>query len=318
MANTVQTDLTAIAQTGRAPAAPQVPIASPPRSVWETRVVIAIVLVVGLALSSVVLLALRSSLPKTSLVGIGPATTLPGIGQYPLTVGIANPAESSGMAPPGPNALAGYTRTYVTNFFGRSLPKGWEDFTGVPGGDPSGHFASSHVVVANGLLRLNSWRDPHYANKWTTGGLCQCRHAFVYGAVFVRSRITGPGTNEVALLWPRSNIWPPEIDFMETGKNANSTSWTYHWGVKTDLFHQRTLYNFNLTKWNTWGVIWTPTSITFLINGKSWGSFRYTPVISNVPMTVDLEQRPACSFGIICTAAKQSLLVNWVAEYTRR
>jgi Glycosyl hydrolases family 16 len=279
-------------------------------SVLETRVVVLTVLIFGLALSAVVLLALEGPTPRATLSST--ATTLRAA-TFP--VGAVNVREPSRVSPPGGAALPGYRRVYATDFKGSSLPAGWVDFTGVPGGDPGGQFAPSHVVVTHGMLELNTWRDPSYNDKWVSGGLCQCGDQHTYGAFFVRSRITGAGPNEVELLWPASNKWPPEIDFYETGSKDNSTSWTLHYG-KDNNFVQQTL-RVDQTAWHTWGVIWTPTKITYTVDGRVWGSFSGTYAIPTVPMTLDLQQRPGCSLGPVCTSVPQSMLVDWVAEYER-
>lgn len=308
----MQTDVTTVA--------PQVTAAPPPpRSAWETRIIIVIVLVVGLVLSAVVLLALHSALPRNT-VQDSVTTLRTKHNALPYVVGTPDRAAPSGMAPPGPipkgaSAMRGYRRVYATDFGGSSLPSGWEYFTGIPGGVPSGQFARSHVIVSGGMLQLNTWQDPVYDNKWVTGGLCQCGLPFHYGAFFVRSRITGPGPNEVELLWPVSNKWPPEIDFNETGNEDTSTSWTVHYGQYNSIF-QRTL-NINMAQWHTWGIIWTPTALVFTVDGTTWGTFTDPSVIPNVPMTLDLQQRPACSSGTVCTASEQSMYVDWVAEYQK-
>lgn len=277
------------------------------RNAWELRVILTTIVVLGLALSGIVLLALRSKLPTPT---VAPATTVRP--RIPLPVGIADAAEPSGMAPPAANALAGYHLVYVADFQGRTLPSDWDTFSGVPGGT-DGQFAPSHVVVANGMLQLHTYQDPVYGDRWTSGGLCQCGRPFLYGAFFVRERITGPGTNEVNLLWPFNNVWPPEVDFDETGVRFNGTSWTVH-PTGHHPFFQRNLGGPNLTQWHTFGVIWTPTSLTFTIDGNRWGTFRDAAEVPHQLMTLDLEQRPACRFNT-CTAAAQSLLVDWVAEY---
>jgi hypothetical protein len=269
------------------------------------------VLIFGLALSAVVLLALEGVAPRATFSS---TATVSATLQYPL--GIPNIHEPSAMAPPGPHALAGYHRVYVTDFKGSSLPAGWVDFTGVPGGDPDGQFAPSHVVVGGGMLHLNTWRDPKYHNKWASGGLCQCGAQYTYGAFFVRSRITGAGPNEVELLWPYSNRWPPEIDFYETGTKDMSTSWTLHYG-SDNSFVQQTLKHVNQTQWHTWGVIWSQNRITYTVDGRAWGSFTGSYAIPTVPMTLDLQQRPGCSLSPVCTSVPQTMLVDWVAEYTK-
>ncbi|MGA7834256.1 MAG: family 16 glycosylhydrolase [Acidimicrobiales bacterium] len=238
------------------------------------------------------------------------STVAPSSG-YPI--GVVDKAEASAMGPPG-NVLRGYTLSYQTQFPGSSLPRGWYDFTGVPGGDPGGQFAASHVIVSGGVLQLVAYEDPAYHDEWVTGGLCQCGLAHTYGAFFVRSRMVGEGPNDAELLWPKANIWPPEIDFNETGGSLSGTSSTVHYGV-TNNIDQRHL-NINMKKWHTWGVVWTPTSIAYIVDGRVWSRILAVSEIPNQPMTLDFEQRALCSLGRECPSAPASMQINWVAEYS--
>jgi len=231
--------------------------------------------------------------------------------QYP--VGTADGAEPSGEAPPGADALAGYKLTYVNDFLGTSLPAGWYVFTGVPGGDPNGQFAASHVVVSDGLLNLNTWKDPEYQDRWVTGGLCQCGVSRTYGAYFVRSRVTGAGPNVVQLLWPTSNVWPPEIDFSETGGSIASAFSTVHYGLVNNI-EQRSV-SIDMGEWHTWGVVWTSSSISYVVDGQVWGTIPTTWEIPNIPMTLDFEQRTMCSMSRQCPTQPVSMQIDWVAEY---
>jgi hypothetical protein len=212
--------------------------------------------------------------------------------------------------------LAGFDLSYVSDFNGTSLPDGWEAFYGVPGGDPSGQFAVTHVVVSDGLLQLNTWKDPAYGDKWVTGGLCQCGLAHTYGAYFVRSRLTGPGPNDAELLWPAARVWPPEIDFNENGGDVTATSSTVHWG-QTDQIDQLHV-SIDMTKWHTWGVIWTPASITYTVDGSAWGVVSAAVEIPRQPMTLDIEQRVRCGGATECPRVPESIEVDWVAEYTMK
>ena len=230
---------------------------------------------------------------------------------YPT--GTPNSSEPSGEAPPSANALRGYRLSYVTNFSGTTLPSGWNVFTGIPGGDPGGQFAANHVVVSGGLLTLNTWKDPAYQDRWVTGGLCQCGYSQTYGAYFVRSRATGAGANQAELLWPLANRWPPEIDFNENGGRVDMTSSTVHFGT-TNHVDQRHLV-INMTQWHTWGVVWTPTSITYVVDGYQWSSVTVPTEIPSQPMTLDMEQRQLCALGRECPSAPESMQVDWVAEY---
>ena len=190
-------------------------------------------------------------------------TTPPPTLAYPI--GTPDGTEPSGYAPPGGNALSGYSLSYVNDFNGSSVPSGWGIYSGQPGGDPGGQFGgSSHITVSNGILSLNTFQDPNYNNEWVTGGLCQCGLAQTYGAYFVRSRLTGPGPTGVELLWPTYG-WPPEVDFNETFGGTSSTSATLHYGSNNSQTRSR--LTIDMTQWHTWGVIWTPTSVTYTVDG---------------------------------------------------
>jgi len=235
----------------------------------------------------------------------------------PLTfykVGFLRALEPSQMAPPVSTTFPGYKLVYVQDFQGTSVPPGWDVFTGVPGGDPGGQFGRQHVVVSGGLLHLNAWKDPKYGGKWVTGGLCHCGLAHMYGAYFVRSRLTGAGPNEAQLLWPADNTWPPEIDFNETGGTDKSTSSTLHFGAKNNIIQSS--IRIDLLKWHTWGVIWSAKSIEYVVDGRVWANVTTPSEIPQVPMRLDLEQRTKCQLGNQCPKVPVSMLVDWVAEYS--
>ena len=226
----------------------------------------------------------------------------------------ANAGEPSGVSPPGAHSLSGYDLSYVTDFAGTSLPFGWTDFNGTPGSDPSSRWASSHVVVSGGLLQLNTWQDPAYNNLWVSGGVCQCGVVRTYGAYFVRSKLTGPGPTQVELLWPSSG-WPPEVDFIETSGGAGDTVATLHYDGANNQVCRRLATD--MTQWHTWGVTWTPTSITYIVDGTVWGTIKIAGQIPSVPMTLDITQQTWCSAGWACPTSPQSTLVDWVAEYSK-
>lgn len=235
-------------------------------------------------------------------------------GQYPI--GIANASEPSGFAPTAPNALTGYSMSYVSDFEGSAIPIGWNVFTGVPGGDPGGQFGMAHVVVANGMLQLNAWRDPQYKNKWVTGGLCQCGLKKVYGAYFVRSRVTGAGPTEVELLWPFNNKWPPEIDFNESAGSVTSSTSTIHWSPVDNI--EQSHISINMKQWHTWGLVWTATAVTYFVDGQVWGRVTNPNEITKTPMTLNLEQIALCSSHRECPTRPVSMQVDWVTEYTSK
>ena len=211
------------------------------------------------------------------------------------------------------NALTGYRQTYVNDFTGTALPPGWDLFTGTASGDTGSQFGANHVTVSAGLLSLNTWKDPSYANEWVTGGLCQCGKPTTYGAFFVRSRVTGPGPTIVELLWP-TNGWPPEVDFTETDGTTAGTAATDIWAENggQDQIH----LHVNMTQWHTWGVVWTPTSLLYTLDGKLWGEFDVADEVPHQPMTLNLQQQTWCTSNYACPTAAQSAQIDWVAEYS--
>ncbi len=234
---------------------------------------------------------------------------------YPT--GTKDERDPSGLAPPRADALAGFTQNYVTNFPGIALPAGWDAFSGVPSGVPDGQFESSHAVVSGGLLRLTTSRDSSYHDRWVTGGVCQCETAQTYGAYFVRSRLTGPGPNEVQLLWPAANVWPPEIDFNESGGGITGSTATVHFGT-TDNIDQRKL-TIDMRRWHTWGVVWARSSITYTVDGHAWGTVTFPWEIPDQPMTLHLQEQASCTIGFryACPRAPAAMEIDWVTEYTQ-
>jgi len=231
--------------------------------------------------------------------------------RYP--VGSVSATEPSGYAPPSATALAGYKLTYLNDFTTAGLPAGWLTFHGVPGGDPGGQFGPKHVTVKNGELVLTTYRDPDYQNRWVTGGLCQCELPNIYGAYFVRSRATGVGPNEVQLLWPSNNQWPPEIDFNETPSSHQSSA-TVHWG-QANYTQQILVKGVNMMAWHTWGVIWSKSEIVYTLDGHAWGVITNPQAIPRLPMRLDLEQRTECTIHVQCPVAPVRMLVDWIVEY---
>jgi beta-glucanase (GH16 family) len=246
----------------------------------------------------------------TTIPSTTTTTTPPPSIQYPD--GTPDASNPSGESPPSPTALSGYQQSYVKEFDSTSSLKGWTVFQGPTTGDPGGEFVKTHVVVSGDLLQLNAWQDPNYDNAWATGGVCQCNVNNTYGAYFVRSRLTGPGPTAVEMLMPE-NGWPPEIDFNETRTSDDNTIATLHYSSSDiQIYRQLTI---DLTKWHTWGVVWTPTSITYTVDGHAWGSITVPSEIPDQPMHLDLTSQTWCSSGFACPTQRESSDIAWVAEY---
>jgi Glycosyl hydrolases family 16 len=231
----------------------------------------------------------------------------------PFPIGLRDPREPSGIAPPPATALKGYRATYTTDFAGNSLPRGWGTFAGVPVGDDQSRWLPSHVVVGGGMVRLVASKNS--AGDWITGGIGQFGVGHTYGAYFVRSRVTGPGPDQNEMLWPVAPVWPPEVDFNEMGYTTSGTAWTVHYGTGSAFV--QTTRTVNMELWHTWGLIWTPTSMTFTVDGHSWGVLTNYNVIPHQEMTLDVQQQVWCQPDLACPKRTSAIQLDWVAEYVK-
>jgi beta-glucanase (GH16 family) len=217
--------------------------------------------------------------------------------------------------------MPGWQLVYSQEFNGSVLPPGWGAYKGQPGGDPYGRWEPANVVVSGGALHLlaTSSAGPGYS----TGGVMFSGNPQTYGMYLVRMKgdyEPGLRMSDVALLWPRSSGWPPEIDFFEdSGGTRADYHATVHPGPSGDNSHQVHVdVNSNATQWHTYGVQWTPNSITFTIDGHSAGA-----VISNsgLPAWPDIPMNLALQSQNLGAAEPnhpiETLTVDWVAEYSR-
>jgi outer membrane protein OmpA-like peptidoglycan-associated protein len=270
---------------------------------------------ISFVLLAVALLLPLSWVTSSSLASAGgakPRFVLPrtAIAEFPS--GVADSTEPSGQAPPGATSFPGYVQKYVQDFDGTTLPPNWDVFTGKANGGSGSQWGSAHVVVGAGLLSLNTYQDPAYNNQWVSGGLCMCGAPSTYGAYFVRSRETGPGPTIVELLWPVVK-WPPEIDFNETSGVVTGTSATLRYGPGGQ--QKQVQRNIDMTQWHTWGVIWTPTSLMYTVDGHVWGRYTISSRVPHVAMTLNIQQQTWCSTNFACPSSPQSTQVDWVSEF---
>src|SRR4051794_16700913 len=81
----------------------------------------------------------------------------------------ARPAANRAVSTRAPrHDLPGWKLAFVDDFSGRTLGPAWFGYGGHPGGDPEGLFATSHLRVGHGVLRIAGYRDPRYGGTFTT------------------------------------------------------------------------------------------------------------------------------------------------------
>ncbi len=236
----------------------------------------------------------------------------------------ASPGTAAGAVDDGgsawPTSVAGWRLTYSTDFPGNSLPSGWYAYNGEPGGDPDGNWDSSNVSVSGGALHL-------MATPSAQGGVQFYNNPQTYGMYLVRMKgdyEPDLDINNLAILWPaQQGVWPPEVDFFQDlGGTRQSFSASLHPGPSGNggcCVIASPTQDSDGTAYHTYGVQWTPSTITYTIDGRVWASVSSSSLDSgtqwpDLPMNLVLQsqnQGSAQPSGTI-----ETMTVAWVAEYS--
>jgi beta-glucanase (GH16 family) len=235
-------------------------------------------------------------------------------------------AMAGSSAPDTVRASGVWRRVFFDDFNDGLRSSRWATYSGQPGGDPGGWWAPSHVVVAHGILNLETYRDARFGGRWVSGGVSSARALRqTYGKYEVRLRMDrGKGVAMVALLWPVRNQWPPEIDFAENGGETptrKSVTATLHYGAANNQI-QRTV-RANFTKWHLLGVEWTPSLLVYTLDGHPWAIVRNSAVPSQA-MEFDVQAQagtcgdPYAPCPNATTPRRVTFQIDWVAAYSYR
>lgn len=225
------------------------------------------------------------------------------------------------VAPGGP----GWTRTFVDEFNRCGLGPNWGAYSGQPGGNTNSQWSPSMVTVSGGMLHL---RAVQREGSWITGGVANISAPQLYGKWEVRFRVQA--SDEVSfhlLLWPQANVWPPEIDFLESndGTRRSASAAVHYWGA--DGSKQKTMRSVrgDFTRWTRVGVEWLPGQVRYLLNGKVWATASGPLVSPGIPMWLAMQiESGACQqnakWGILrCPSAgippTMQMDVDWVGVY---
>jgi beta-glucanase (GH16 family) len=231
------------------------------------------------------------------------------------------PGQNPSGEPMPVGDLPGWHQTLAEDFNGALNTNVWELYSGDPGN--GGYWAGSHVTTSSGMLVIKGYQDATYGNKWTSGGIAPLT-AQTYGKWAVRFRMDpGKGLSYAMLLWPRPASWPWEIDFAEdnaTNKQITSATLHYPSSSGSEVQDERRI-QVDSTQWHTFGVEWTPSSITCILDGQVWT--QYTNHIPTMPMHVAIQDQAWCcgSVGWPCpdssTPKEVDLQVDWIVQYSK-
>ncbi|GAA3945624.1 glycoside hydrolase family 16 protein [Hymenobacter algoricola] len=182
----------------------------------------------------------------------------------------------------------------------------------LPDNDTAEYYDTTALALENGILRITASRVPDYRCPGTNdiytfkSGLIRSRfvdntappvyntRGFLYGMIEVRCRIPMASCFTPAVwLAASSGEWPPEIDLFEVecGSNANknkvySSVQDGPGSSRNASEHYRARqHNYFALAYHTWTCIWSPTHITFYLDGRELHT-RTNPYNNLVPMDV--------------------------------
>jgi beta-glucanase (GH16 family) len=312
---------------------------NPSRRRWVTPLVIGVAAVVVIAAGYLLLVQpLRSVRSASATATAEPDVTsrtppahgspggpaVPGGAAAPM---LTSQSAAGGGGPSGASMptgdLPGWHRVFADDFGGSTLNSDWFTYEGQPSGDAAGYFSPNQVTVGGGLLNIAGSRDPSRGNIYVTGGVSnRATAAQVYGKYEVRFRMDlGRGVAYALLLWPHTNVYPPEIDFAEdNGTNRRTNYASVHTSDGSPTLEHTVAGNF--TQWHTAGMEWTPGHIVTTLDGKPWADF--TVGIPSQAMDLALQSQgwfcgqgwEACPDA--STPAVVNLQIDWVVVYSQQ
>lgn len=159
---------------------------------------------------------------------------------------------------------------FADSFDGATLGPAWTAYHGRPTAPTGSTWSPDRVHVGGGVLTLSAVRGRR--GTWTTGGVGAFATTARYGRFSARIRFdAGQGVWAAALLWPVRG-WPPEVDYYEIfGNDARRTAMTAttHAGRRNRM--ERATHAANYQAWHVVQVVWSPTEIRYLVDGRLIG-----------------------------------------------
>jgi len=245
---------------------------------------------------------------------------------------VVDPAGAGPSGQPMPvGNLPGWHQVFADDFASDSFPLG--SFTGcqttgcagtpslrwgaVPDGHPdtSGHcqyYPSRTVSIAGGVLDVFLHTD--------RSGVCMDASLYprdaapmTFGRYSVRFRADAvPGYKGIVFLWPVDHVHG-EIDFPEANLDAPIHGFLHPLAGRQQ--HQRFVSTASWTAWHTATLEWTPSRVTFVLDGVSLGTALVG--IPRTPMVLAVRGESQLLGARRPPASAQGLLqVAWVTVYS--
>lgn len=171
----------------------------------------------------------------------------------------------------GSDAIGTFT-TIATDDFSNGYNLGlWGNpFHGAPVGQGGATWNRDDVTVTGGELQVAATR--HGDGSWTVGGFNSLTNGptVTYGRVSFDARVEeAQGTMAAILMWPANNVWPPEIDILETP--GRDVMHTVHYRDAAGVHQYDAIRNqsYDPTQWHRYQMTWLPDLIRIEVDGRT-------------------------------------------------
>lgn len=123
-----------------------------------------------------------------------------------------------------------------------------------------------------------------------TSGMVQSHPGFqyTYGYTEAKCRLPlQPFTWPAYWMFAADADWPPEFDMFEQIDTAQQFTQTYHTETNAQQTNNYSAVGLDLTQWHTWGVMWSPTTITYYFDGvETFSVDTATYPVTGLPMHI--------------------------------
>jgi hypothetical protein len=278
----------------------------------------------------------KSSPSPSSSSSPSSGSTQPTPTQSNTTPPSSTPTGGGGGDPSGADpatSLAGFTLNYTQEFNSGSAPSGWQIYEGVPGGE------SSSVADWEPSMCTFSGGEAHFmADGVDSCGMKYQGSSLEYGAFFARLQAPAEPSSQqfsdIFLLWAANLDWPPEIDIYEDKAEQTRTTATmfntengacgsspsiscleqYEQGNDAENGVANTD-----TEWHTYGVEWTPSGVSWLIDGNVVFSAPASQAPAGAqqpaqPMNMSLQSENLSGGGT--PTLRSTMNVDWVEQFS--